>query len=584
MSNFSIAFDITGKSFLKPVFNEISKDFSLMQKNLNSSMMRGFDGMAKAGQSAMLKITAPLTLGIGLALKQFGEFENLNVGITTSLANKGATRNEAENFVKDLTTFAKASPFETFDLMREASKMSSMGVAMNDIMPTIKMLGDIAGGTGGDFSRLSLAFLQVKAKGKLMGGEINQFAENMFGVRELLAKELGRTPEQIMEMGEKGLLTFDMLERAMKKTTMQGGVFFNAMNNKMQTFNGKLSTLKDSFSLLGIKIGNAVNNAFGLGEKFMGLSGLIDKLTLSIEKMSPGMVKFTTGLIAFGIIAPPLLFTIGMLGKGFLVMRAGLGFLGTATTTVASRLPMLATGLLGVGRALLVIPKGIMAIAFSLRSPTIFLQTLRLQIAGLGVGIVGLFTNIGTFAKRFLAPFFVLEGLFVAIRGLLNGLFGEANGGFGTILATIGKLLSGVMEVGKFIKNIIDIALTGIEIAFFYIGKGIRAMFGLISKVPGLGGLKPDENKEVGGGIINKMKGANSFLETINQEARLAGGLDTVLPVAQKQANPTITQQTKVIIESPVPIKVKSVDNQMAYNREGFSIAANQKANSYLMA
>ena len=64
MSNFSIAFDITGKSFLKPVFNEISNDFRLMQKNLNSSMMRGFDGMAKAGTSAMLKITAPLTLGI----------------------------------------------------------------------------------------------------------------------------------------------------------------------------------------------------------------------------------------------------------------------------------------------------------------------------------------------------------------------------------------------------------------------------------------------------------------------------------------------------------------------------------------
>lgn len=579
MSTFSISYNITGTNSLTPILKNISSDFEKLQKKMEVPFQK-FEKLASTGASAMLKITAPLTLGIGMALKQFSQFENLEVGITTSLVNKGQTMQEAQRFVKELTTFAKNSPFETFDLMREAGKMSSMGVEMQDIIPTIKMLGDIAGGTGGDFGRLSLAFLQVKAKGKLMGGEINQFAENMFGVRDLLAKELNKTPQEIMAMGEAGLLTFDMLERVMKKATMQGGIFFGAMNNKMKTLQGVFSTFKDSIALMSITIGKKFNDAFNIEGKLSSLSSSIEKLTQTIDKMSPANFKLIASIIGLGIVIPPLLLTIGVLGKAYTTMRLGLGLLVSVQARAVALLPIMRASFMGLLGVLLRVPKALLHIGTSLsvallniRQPALGLLMLRMELASLGLAFKGFFIGIGNFAKRFIMPFFLLQALFVSLRGLVKGFTGDSNVG-------IGKLLSGIMEVGKFINNIIKIALTGIEFVFVKIGQMLAYSMNLLAKIPGLGFLKQEEGKEGSGGMLGSLQKANTFLQDINQEARYKTKLDKM---PEQKQNAEIKSDVKIVLESPTPVKVKTVENETSYSRGNFSIVGTNKSNQYVL-
>jgi len=310
------------------------------------------------------------------------------------------------------------------------------------------------------------------------------------------------------------------------------------------------------------------------------LSSSIDKITESINKMSPANFKLIASIIGLGIVIPPLLLTIGVLGKAYTTMRLGLGLLVSAQTRATALLPIMRGSLMGLLGVLLRVPKALLHIGTSLgvallniRQPALGLLMLRMELASLGLAFKSFFIGIGNFAKRFIMPFFLLQALFVSLRGLVKGFTGDSNVG-------IGKLLSGIMEVGKFINNIIKIALTGIEFVFVKIGQMLAYSMNLLAKIPGLGFLKQEENKEVGGGFIGAMKNANSFLETVNQEARYQTKLDKM---PEPKQNAEIKSDVKIILESPTPVKVKTVENETSYSRGNFSIIGTNKSNQYIL-
>ena len=79
---------------------------------------------------------------------------------------------EAETMLSNIKSFADVTPFGVEDLSSASKILLQYGVTAENIMPTIKMLGDVSAGNKEKFKSLALALGQVRAAGRLMGQEV----------------------------------------------------------------------------------------------------------------------------------------------------------------------------------------------------------------------------------------------------------------------------------------------------------------------------------------------------------------------------------------------------------------------------
>lgn len=84
---------------------------------------------------------------------------------------------KAKNLLADLSEFAKRTPFELLGIRDVAKQLLAFGITNENLLGTLKALGDVAAGTGTGLDRIAYAFGQVLAAGKLTGNELRQFTE-----------------------------------------------------------------------------------------------------------------------------------------------------------------------------------------------------------------------------------------------------------------------------------------------------------------------------------------------------------------------------------------------------------------------
>lgn len=190
---------------------------------------------------------------------------------------------DAKAHIADLKRFASETPL-TFDDLSTASRLLlSFGSNVNDIMPSLKMLGDIALGDSQRFQGLALVFAQVKSQGKLMGQDLLQMINQGFNPLAVIAKETGVAMSDLKDMMSEGLISFEMVEGAMKSATSEGGIFHKAMEEASKTGEGLTSTLQDKLNESIRQIGEAFSEtAKG------GLTEFINKLD---ELNNSGSIK-----------------------------------------------------------------------------------------------------------------------------------------------------------------------------------------------------------------------------------------------------------------------------------------------------
>ncbi len=71
---------------------------------------------------------------------------------------------KADKLLRELSDFSKKTPFELVGIRENAKQLLAMGVAQENIIPTLKALGDVASGLSVPLERLTLAYGQVLAK------------------------------------------------------------------------------------------------------------------------------------------------------------------------------------------------------------------------------------------------------------------------------------------------------------------------------------------------------------------------------------------------------------------------------------
>lgn len=159
---------------------------------------------------------------------------------------------------EQLERFAARTSFTLQGAADASRNLLAKGVAQNDLIPTMQMLGDLAMGNEERLGFLAKAYTDVQAKGRLMAQEQNQFAENGVNLFELLAQTTGKNTAELMAMREAGQITFDMVQQGLIAATGQGGRFFGFMQKANATFIGQWTSLMENLQSIGRMLGEMV--------------------------------------------------------------------------------------------------------------------------------------------------------------------------------------------------------------------------------------------------------------------------------------------------------------------------------------
>lgn len=180
--------------------------------------------------------------GAAAWLDYASKIEQARIGFTTM----SGSAQIAEQHLKELQTFAARTPFQFSELVEASQKMQGVGFAASDVIPILKDVGNALSAAGriGDLPFAIKALGDIKAKGKLAGQEIIQLANAGIPIRDVLAKSLNKSTAEIVEMGEKGQISADIVFAALHKMSEER--FGGAMEAQSRTFLGALSNIKDS--------------------------------------------------------------------------------------------------------------------------------------------------------------------------------------------------------------------------------------------------------------------------------------------------------------------------------------------------
>ena len=162
----------------------------------------------------------------------------------------GVTEKEAEEIYEKLRNFAVETPYSMEGVADSAVRLFNSGYNVDETLKMLEVMGNIANGDSAKMERLIKAWTDTKGYGRLRAQERNQFVENGVMIDQLLAdyyqsKGMKITADDIMARLEaKEVSEIDVLN-ALIMAQKEGGNFYNAMANIMNTWGGQLEKTGD---------------------------------------------------------------------------------------------------------------------------------------------------------------------------------------------------------------------------------------------------------------------------------------------------------------------------------------------------
>lgn len=339
-------------SYIYDLVDEITPQLKKIQSNLEAtrsktqavanSMANSFnnigESLKKTSQSLknVGSTLAPASIAMGLigtkAITSASNFETLGIQleILTGSAEKG------KQLFQELATFSAQTPFELPDIVQATRTLLGSNIALKDVVATTKMLGDVSAGSGADIKSLAVVYGQVAGMTKLQGQDAMQFVSNGIPIWALLQKATGKSIDQLRELASDGKISFDIVNKALRQATQNGGMYYQATQKLSKSLGGLYSTLKDNINIAFGELGSEMVKAINLQELITKISDFAGKLTEKFKSLSPETKKFITyAVIIVGVLAPVALIlgslvgVVGLIISGFGLMAGAFAFLFT---------------------------------------------------------------------------------------------------------------------------------------------------------------------------------------------------------------------------------------------------------------
>ena len=291
-----------------------SKDAEVFGKTIDDlgTKMSNFGGQ----MIALAALHSPFeTLKESIAA--FGNMEEMQINIGTMLRSDEA----GKELTKDLKVFAAKTPMNMPGIMQATQSLVQAKVATQDLIPTMRMLGDVSLGQNDKFQRLVLAYKQMRDTQRMTWEESSQMREAGFDPVAATAERLGKTVAQLRDEMSKGKVPFTELEETLKTVTGEGGMFHKGMEKASRGWNGLVSSMEDAVLSTKEAIGAVVIDQLYLKDVVQSVTTTFDELAESIGHLSPTMKGIATGAVlvagSFGTLI--VTWKVAALGIGIVV-------------------------------------------------------------------------------------------------------------------------------------------------------------------------------------------------------------------------------------------------------------------------
>lgn len=227
---------------------------------------------------------------------------------TTSLEVMLGSASKASAMIEKMRDFAAKTPLTLENVISGGSLLMSYGVDESNLIDTMTKLGDLASGNAEKMDRITLAYGQMLAKGKVTGEELMQMTKAGVPLQTALAESIGVTGEEFSKMVSAGKVGIDDLNKAITGLTTGDGKFAGMMEKQSQTMQGMLSTLQDNISEFLRKMGegafgevkSALQEASDLLAEWEE-DGTLDRWAQGVGVMLKNLIAFLKTAISVGL-------------------------------------------------------------------------------------------------------------------------------------------------------------------------------------------------------------------------------------------------------------------------------------------
>ena len=228
------------------------------------------------GAAAIFGLTGGIAGAAKTAVELAVDYERAAVSfeVMAGSAEKGRA------VLEGINKLAVESPFRSSELVKEAKQLAAFSFKDDQIIPTLRVLGDVASGTGVDMGRLSLALGQVNVIGRLMGQELRQFTNAGVPLIKYLALAMGEAEDRIPQLVRQGMVGFNDVAKAMNLMTKEGGLFHGMMKRiNEETVYGRWQNFVETLEITGRRLAGAAMNALGVRDALSSLTAVFQGVT-----------------------------------------------------------------------------------------------------------------------------------------------------------------------------------------------------------------------------------------------------------------------------------------------------------------
>lgn len=154
---------------------------------------------------------------------------------------------KAAQFTQELKDYAYYNMFDFAQLADAAKQMIAYGHAVDDVIPRLDQLSNIATGTKADLMELVNLYNRAKNLGSVGSEGLASWATRGLVVKDVL-KEMGQEVDGAQ-------VSFEQLNMVLDKVTGEGGMFHDLMLNQMENISAEQGQLQDNLDAMYNEIG-----------------------------------------------------------------------------------------------------------------------------------------------------------------------------------------------------------------------------------------------------------------------------------------------------------------------------------------
>ncbi|MDR0878934.1 MAG: tape measure protein, partial [Treponema sp.] len=257
------------------------------------------DALGKLEKGAL--VLSGIIIAAGTASVKFAAE---NEKLKKSLENVLGSANDANEVFEEWRKLGTSPGLSVEEVFTLGKSLVSLGNNAEYVTKTMKVMGNIAAGTGSSFQAISGVYEKVRAQGQLTMRDLNQMQQQGIPIITELSKTLQTSDADIKNLVSQGKVGFQELEAAFTGMTATTGKYAGAMDTlsgtTMEKFSNVTDDAKQALASFGELLLPMVNDILDFA------SGALNAL----ENMDDGTKRFVLGMGGVVAISGPVILAI----------------------------------------------------------------------------------------------------------------------------------------------------------------------------------------------------------------------------------------------------------------------------------